>query len=58
VPEIHTHVRGTERVIDLQAVRSPQQFPAAAAGTMHFAMVGDPLTASAVARLGVDHPAS
>ena len=56
VPEIRTHVRGTERVIDLQAARSPQQYPAAAAGTMHFAMVGDRLAASAAARLGIADP--
>ena len=58
VPEVLTHVRATERVIDLQAVRNPQQFPAAAAGTMHFAMVGDRLAASAAARLGVADPAT
>ena len=58
VPEIRTHVRGTERVIDLQAARSPQQYPAAAAGTMHFAMVGDRLAATAAARLGVADPAT
>ncbi len=57
VPEIRVHVRGTERVIDLQAVRSPQQFPVAAAGTMHFAMVGDRLAASAAARLRIADPA-
>jgi hypothetical protein len=57
VPEIRVHVRGTERVIDLQATRSPQQFPAAATGTMHFAMVGDRLAASAAARLRIADPA-
>jgi len=56
VPEIRTHVRGTERVIDLQAARSPQQFSAAAAGTEHFAMVGDRLAASAAARLAIADP--
>jgi hypothetical protein len=58
VPEVRTHVRATERVIDLQAARSPEQFHAAAAGTMHFAMVGDRLAASAAARLGVADPTS
>lgn len=56
VPEIRTHVRGTERVIDLQAARSPQQYPVAAAGTMHFAVVGDRLAASAAARLRIADP--
>jgi hypothetical protein len=58
VPEIRTHVRGTERVIDLQAARSPQQYPAAAAGTAHFAVVGDRLAASAAARLRIADPAT
>jgi hypothetical protein len=58
VPEIRTHVRGTERVIDLQATRSPQQYPAAAAGTMHFAVVGDRLAASAAARLRIADPST
>ena len=53
VPETRTHVRGTVRVIDLQAARSPEQFPVAAAGTKHFAVVGDLLAASAAARLGL-----
>jgi hypothetical protein len=53
VPETRTHVRGTAKVIDLQTVRSPEQFPAAAMGTMHFAVVGDLLAASAASRLGL-----
>jgi len=53
VPETRTHVRGTAKVIDLQTVRSPEQFPAAAMGTMHFAVVGDLLAASAATRLGL-----
>jgi len=53
VPETRTHVRGTLTVIDLQRARSPRQFPAAAAGTKHFAVVGDLLAASAAARLGL-----
>ncbi len=47
------HVRGTLTVIDLQAARSPRQYPAAAGGTAHFAMVGDLLAASAAARFGL-----
>ena len=53
VPETRTHVAGTARVIDLQAAKSPEQFPAAAMGTMHFAVVGDLLAASAATRLGL-----
>jgi hypothetical protein len=53
VPETRTHVAGTVRVIDLQAAKSPEQFPAAAMGTMHFAVVGDLLAASAATRLGL-----
>jgi hypothetical protein len=53
VPELLTHVRGTATVIDLQAARSPRQFPAEAMGTAHFAVVGDLMAATAAARLGL-----
>ncbi|MCU1693659.1 MAG: hypothetical protein JWM64_2750, partial [Frankiales bacterium] len=53
VPQLKVHAAGTLDVIRLQAARSPEQFPAAAMGTNHFAQVGDLLAASAAKRLGL-----